>query len=107
MPSTSPAAVKLPGKPKPAHGLVPNFVTPTGLQVKGTVERIPGTARTEGLKVDGQGKVEPIYGGGTDVCWDGQVTVVQDGHRLWVDEDGDEWPENKLKVRYFKPEELA
>ena len=55
---------------------------------KGTLESIPGVAR---LLFDEDGNAE--YFGQTDVCWDGQQTVLDEsGRATLVCPEGHDWP---------------
>ena len=52
------------------------------------MEAIPGIAR---LFFDEDGSAE--YLGGTDVCWDGQLTIRDEqGRVILICADGHEWP---------------
>lgn len=99
--------MKLPGYAKPRKGLEPNYVAPNGKQITDTAETVLCTARTNGIEPDGKGGWDPAYTGYTDVNWDTQTTIKREGQRIFVDELGGEWPEKALKVRWFKPEDVA
>lgn len=77
------------------------LVAPNGKQIIGTLERLAGVAYLDDAKDGGAdgGKFEVQYSGETEVWWDGQRTVERKGQRIFVDQDGDEWPENKLRLR--------
>lgn len=100
--------MRLPGYAKPtgAHN-APNYVAPNGSQITGTAETVLCTARVNGIEPNGKGGFDPSYAGDTDVSWDTQETVVREGQRIFVDETGSEWPENKLVVRYFHEKDVA
>ena len=68
--------------------LNPSKCPQCGQQAKGTLETIPGVAR---LLFDEDGRAE--YTGSTDVCWDGQETVLDEsGRATLVCPDGHDWP---------------
>jgi len=69
--------------------------TPSGKQIIGTKETVPGTALTQEYKTDG----EPIYDGETKVWWDDQKTVWSRGSRVYICEDGEEWRFDELTNR--------
>lgn len=73
------------------------YETPTGKKILGTLDEIPGRANVESLTRDPRTKtIDIVYSGETTVFWDGQRTITRKGQRIWLDENGDEWPENKL-----------
>jgi hypothetical protein len=82
--------------------------SPAGTEIRGTWDRIPGTAL---IQNDGEvtrnedGTFEFEWAGGTDVHWDDQVTLTRNGHRLFVCEDGEIWPENVLELREEEDED--
>jgi hypothetical protein len=61
---------------------------PNGVRIAGTKEMIPGTALVTGWS----DMRDPIYGGGTEVDWDGQTTqrTRSNDAIVVVDEDGNE-----------------
>jgi hypothetical protein len=75
-------------------------ISPTGTTIVGTVETIPGTANIEetSFLLDINGVLCFEYSGGTDVDWDEQETVTVNGKRQFVDEGGDVWGEDKIKL---------
>ncbi len=58
------------------------------IAIVGTLERITGVARVGSATRVG-GRLELHYEGGTDVDWDGQVTVYDAAGRVFVDENGE------------------
>lgn len=73
------------------------YETPTGKRILGTLEEIQGRAEVSCLTRDQKtGHIGIHHGGYTEIFWDGQMTVEQNGQRIWLDEDGEEWPENEL-----------
>lgn len=63
------------------------FTSPTGSEIIGTLETIPGVAAAE--EFDAAGK--PEYSGSTEVDWDNQKTIERNGSLVYVDDDGAEW----------------
>ncbi|AXK43954.1 hypothetical protein [Erythrobacter aureus] len=83
-----------------------------GTPIKGTLETLPGTARIteDSFKANPEGMLEYEHQGGTDIDYDGQETVERDGKKMYVDEDGDAWPENEIVLHErsdISTEELA
>jgi predicted transcriptional regulator len=84
--------------------------SPTGKDIVGTDERIPGTAQiiNSGIEaqqsVDGQYDID--YEGTTDVGWDGQETRTACGQRIFVDSDGGLWLERELVLVAETEEEV-
>lgn len=70
--------------------------TPEGKQIRGTVERVPGCALARTFEVLSDGSLDPLYEGETDLWWDEQETVTENGERIYLDDDGDGWPESNL-----------
>jgi len=58
------------------------------IAIVGTLERLTGVARVGSATWVG-GRLELHYEGGTDVDWDGQVTVYDAAGRVFVDENGE------------------
>jgi hypothetical protein len=69
------------------------YLSPKGSPIVGTLEIIHGVANCT-IHSDGT----RTYDGGTDVDWDSQETVVRDGKVIFVDEDGEEWTFDQLKL---------
>ena len=72
--------------------------SPTGGEIIGTLEHMHGVALASDYTRAGDGKISFEYDGGTDVNWDGQETVDRDGNRVFVDESGDEWTEDEIRL---------
>lgn len=77
-----------------------NAFAPNGRQILGTLERIEGRAdavdgtwrkTNQGLQFD--------FTGQTEVFWDGQVTAEQNGHKVYLDDEGNEWTEDQLVLK--------
>ena len=79
------------------------FLTPTGKELAGTLEAFDwAVALTTGVSREIDGTFEPGYEGTTDIDWNTQHTVYEDGQRVWVDEDNRLWREHEL---VFVPDE--
>lgn len=67
--------------------------TPKGLPITGTKDRLIAIAAVSGFDDDG----EPIYTGDTNVDWNSQRQMTdQQGRRIYVDSDGNEWAKDEL-----------
>lgn len=77
------------------------YVSPDGLPIVGTLETVKGCANLTTINDDGT----PNYDGSTKVYWDEQVTVQRDGKRVFLDEDGNEWTFDQLKVEEEQSED--
>jgi hypothetical protein len=77
------------------------LVAPNDKLIRGTIEILKGCAGILGAK-EGQGdgaRFELDYGGTTDVWWDESKTETdENGERLFLDEEGDEWAESQLRL---------
>lgn len=77
------------------------LVSPTGAEIIGTIERIPGVAFIcPSFQQDADGKMQWSFEheGETKVDWDGQETVTACGETLFQDENGAEWLQRELLV---------
>lgn len=63
-----------------------------------TKEVVWGVCYFDSFEVDGAGKVEPEYSGGTEVDWDSQQTVTREGKRVFIDENDEELLEDQVEV---------
>lgn len=61
----------------------------------GTSEQVRGTADIE-CAVRKNGAIAVTYAGRTELDWDSQKTLKENGEKLWVDESGDDVPESQL-----------
>lgn len=78
---------------------------PNGLEIRGTLETVSGVAKISFFNSkDAEGKIDFEYGGETDIWWDEQKTIERDGQRIFVDTEGNEWPENLLILKEEEPE---
>lgn len=78
--------------------------SPTGVPIIGTYEELEGVANINGATLDDSpnapAKYDLDWQGSTDVWWDGQRTKLnKKGERLFIDENGDSWPESKLVLK--------
>ena len=75
--------------------------SPNGTLIDGTLDLVPGRCGivTEDITQNADGTYAFGFDGGTDMFWDDQRTVERDGQRIFLDEDGNEWPENVLVLR--------
>lgn len=64
--------------------------------IAGTLERVPGCAGVRSATQQVDGTYDLDWDGGTEMYWDDSKTVVRDGQRVFIDEDGEEWLENEL-----------
>lgn len=76
---------------------------PNGSQIIGTLEQLSGRAEiaADSFSKDPgiDGGVQFEWQGGTEIFYDDQETVVEDGERIFLAEDGTEWPENQITLR--------
>lgn len=69
-----------------------DYVSPTGAEILGTLERLTGRAEISGIEDNG----EPVYSGETEIFYDDQVTETKDGKMIFLDENGAEWTFDQL-----------
>ncbi len=74
---------------------MPLYVKGTKTEVVGTLEELRGVAYAFSLEVDGS----PEYEGETKMWWDEQRTVMRDGERVWVEDDGTEHLQSQIEYR--------
>lgn len=76
------------------------LIAPNGLEITGTKETIPACEAgiiNQGITRRKDGTFKFTYSGYTDVNWNAQHTNKNgSGQRIFYDEAGNEWPENKL-----------
>ena len=72
----------------------------TGHRIVAIVERIEGTAglMEDGFSENADGDLDYEYDGGTKFDWDAQHPVIEDGHKVYVDEEGNHVPENGIRL---------
>lgn len=70
-----------------------NFLSPGGVPITGTLERLTGRAHL--LDIDPE-TGEPEHSGGTEIFWNDQETAKRDGKIVFLDEDGAEWTFDQL-----------
>ena len=76
------------------------LISPEGTRIIGTLERLSGRAEIvpDSFRANPQGGFTFEYEGTTEVFWDGQETEVRDGERVFLDEEGNEFTENTLRL---------
>ena len=76
------------------------LISPEGTRIIGTLERLSGRAEIalDSFRANPQGGFTFEYEGTTEVFWDGQETEVWDGERVFLDEEGNEFTENTLRL---------
>ena len=72
---------------------------PNGLEIRGTLETVQGVALAHSFIRKPDGTLDFTYSGETDIFWDGQETVKVNEECIFLDIDGNEWPESKIEVR--------
>ncbi len=75
-------------------------ISPTGAPIVGSSDWVPGNALIEerSWKRLPDGSVDFEWVGETVLCWDGQYTNERDGEDLYVDEDGEEWTADEIRL---------
>lgn len=68
------------------------FLSPNGHAIIGVLETVPGRANAAEYDADGV----PEYSGGTEVFWDDQKPVMEDGSRIYLCDDGERWRFDQL-----------
>lgn len=79
------------------------FVSPQGNEITGVLEKIPGIAsiNIESASLE-DGCLQFDYAGDTELQWEKHEIVRQDGQRVFVDDDDNEFTEDQL--HYIDPE---
>ena len=74
------------------------LVAPNGLVIRGTLERLCGVALIHKCRL-ANGRLEFEFYGETEI-WHDETRTAEDekGETLFVDTEGNEWPENQLKL---------
>jgi hypothetical protein len=81
------------------------LVGPNGMRIRGTLERVLGVALIQSATMK-RGKLDYEYEGETEIFWDGQETVTDEkGETVFVDVEGNEWPESELRLREVPDDE--
>lgn len=68
---------------------------PTGSQIIGSVDLVPGLAGFDWVTRTAEGIHEPDWSGETELDWNGQRTIEREGERLLEDETGVQWKESE------------
>jgi hypothetical protein len=81
------------------------LISPEGTRIIGTLEKLSGRAEIvpDSFRANPQGGFTFEYEDTTEVFWDDQETEVWDGERVFLDEKGNEFTENTLRL---VPEDL-
>ena len=76
------------------------LISPEATRIIGTLERLSGRAEIvpDSFRANPQGGFTFEYEGTTEVFWDDQETEVRDGERVFLDEEGNEFTENTLRL---------
>jgi hypothetical protein len=77
-------------------------VGPNGERIVGVIESVLGCANVQCVHLNDKGEREIEYAGGTKIFWDTQQPLDDERGRLWIDENGVEWPESDLKWEEVK-----
>lgn len=85
---------------------MPNLIAPNGKLIIATADFVPGNAQIADVTRKPDGSLEIDFAGETELCWNGQYTATTrrkingkwKSVDLYVDEDGNQWPENELKL---------
>ena len=77
-----------------------NLVSPDGTRIVATLERLTGRALIEpdSARRNLEGSLKFDYEGTTEILWDEQRTVERGGQRIFLDEEGGEYPENEVRL---------
>lgn len=71
------------------------WLCPDGHTLQGTLEKLSGVALAAPKRED-DGSIGVEYEGGTEVWWDGQMTVMRDEQVVWVCSEGDDFTTGRL-----------
>lgn len=76
------------------------LLAPNGSRIVGTYEVINGCAEIieDSYYKDEHGVIDFEWSGHTEVYWDDQKTVEENGQRIFIDECGDAWLEGELEL---------
>lgn len=75
------------------------LIAPNGHDIVGTCEHIAAMAHIgEVTGRNADGTYEFDYAGESEIYWDTQTTDRFRGRRIFQDSEGNEWPENKLRL---------
>src|SRR5260370_5016375 len=77
-----------------------NSMSSVGALSFGSADWVPGNAFIEerSWKRLPDGSLDFEWVGETVLCWDGQYTNERDGKDLYVDEDGEEWTADEIRL---------
>ncbi len=76
-------------------------LAPNGLEITGTLEKLQGRGQITFCSPDEaeehEGKLSFSWNGGTEIFWDEQKTAQgENGKRIFLDEDGNQWTEDEI-----------
>jgi hypothetical protein len=71
---------------------------PNGKRIVASKDWIPGNALINSATRNPDGTFDIEWAGETKICWDGQYTEESRGQRIFLDEDGNEWREKRLRL---------
>jgi len=76
------------------------LLSPQGKEITGTLDIVPGRAEIdpESFKRDENGTLVYKLAGETDMFWDDQRPRTERGFDVYVDANGNEWPEDQLTL---------
>lgn len=82
---------------------------PNGSQIIGTLEKLSGRAEivADTFERLPNGDLDFDWQGGMEIFYDDQETVVVHGNRVFLAEDGTEWPEAVVLVQDEPPLDAA
>lgn len=90
--------------PKKSRGKFVELFCPDGHPIRGTLEKLEGTALVIGAYDKGKGEELDIeYEGTTDMSWDSQQSVYESLERVWVCSEGELFRESQLVKKRPKP----
>jgi hypothetical protein len=76
---------------------------PTGRRITASKDWIPGNALVARVVRATDGTLDIEWEGETKICWDGQYTETMGDRRIFLDEAGNEWPEDQLTLGHETP----
>jgi hypothetical protein len=67
--------------------------------ITGQLESVYCSGQISEVTVSADGEISCDYAGGSEIFWNGQKPVLQDGRFVFIDENGDEVPEINVVLR--------
>lgn len=74
------------------------MVSPNNTRIIGTLEKLVGRGEITCFNKLDDGKIDIVWDGYTEVFWDSQETVQRKGQRIFLDREGNEYPEDKCRL---------